>query len=357
MSTAYGLSFNKAWVSNERFASFLDAAGQNEALAEELYVWNARVSAALFEVIHHLEVLTRNAIIEQLETVPLNSVEVPGTPWVQQASLVDEASRRIRNRKKTVTVHRIAAQVTFGFWAKMFETEFESLWRSRLRFAFKHSPGDRKSVLAVMQAVQNVRNLVAHHGSLLELDPSIEFEKMAKLAGWIDPSAEVWIRLLERVNEVVALRPIIPPKNVLIVASESAWEIYEKTGAYVSPANRTFRKVEYIGFYSEREIKPKLAKIVSQEPLVTFSKSESKRLKGIQEEGATMMSQVIGTALASGIAPDTYQVFILSSSKSADTVDIDAIPHTRVGRGSAFVRRHRYFSLGALTSAEHTGHL
>ena len=159
-------AFDEVWLSGHRFAEYRDAADGDDALARELYEWDSAVSSALFEVIRHVEVLIRNAIMLQLEKISISSGLLPGTPWIQQKAELDKVIGRISKAGKKPTVHRIVAGQSFGFWATLFETVYEDLWRSNLRFAFPGSPGDRKSVLALMRGVNRLRNTVAHHGAI-----------------------------------------------------------------------------------------------------------------------------------------------------------------------------------------------
>ena len=55
------------WVSHARLAPYLAQTSGDEDLAWELYELNAAVSAALSEVIHHVEVLLRNSMTRELE--------------------------------------------------------------------------------------------------------------------------------------------------------------------------------------------------------------------------------------------------------------------------------------------------
>ena len=50
------------WLTEGRFRAFLDARFGDHDRAVALYNWNAEVSAAFLEVLHHVEVLLRNAI-------------------------------------------------------------------------------------------------------------------------------------------------------------------------------------------------------------------------------------------------------------------------------------------------------
>lgn len=51
----------EAWLSPERPATYLTAAGGDRTLALELYEWNIAVAAAALHDLAHLEVALRNA--------------------------------------------------------------------------------------------------------------------------------------------------------------------------------------------------------------------------------------------------------------------------------------------------------
>lgn len=54
------------WISASRLPPFLKAANEDLDAALDLYHWHARVGAACFLTMHHLEVLVRNAIDGEL---------------------------------------------------------------------------------------------------------------------------------------------------------------------------------------------------------------------------------------------------------------------------------------------------
>jgi hypothetical protein len=55
-----------AWLSEPRYARFLNAAGGDHERAMALYEWHAELTVASFGLIHHFEVLLRNAVDEVL---------------------------------------------------------------------------------------------------------------------------------------------------------------------------------------------------------------------------------------------------------------------------------------------------
>ncbi|MDP2711462.1 MAG: hypothetical protein Q8O56_09610 [Solirubrobacteraceae bacterium] len=74
------------WITDPRFTPYLAQAGGDHKTAVQLYVWNSRISAAMFETLHHVEVLVRNAIDAQF--TPLDPSAAPRTTWLEDASIL-----------------------------------------------------------------------------------------------------------------------------------------------------------------------------------------------------------------------------------------------------------------------------
>lgn len=351
------------WVSEERFAEYQDLAGGDLDLASRLYEWNARSSAALFEVIHHFEVLLRNAIVRQLEKDGQCPASAPGTPWVQGAKFIDEVERRLRDRNKDVTPGRIYAGLTFGFWNKMFGSGYDALWRHSLQYVFRHSRANRPVIAAYLESLNQVRNRIAHHGSLIEWDTRVEVQKIIRLAGWIDPAAATWIRSIERVTAVADERPVIPPRNVVLVPAADAWELYDKLNqhAYVFQAGRSLKVVDQLAFYADQEVKAKIPKILHRFDAVDWNNANAARLaksSDVMEQKLARVIQVVKRNCPGVWDSSVYAVFILSGPKDPETTVLpSAISHSRRGRGSAFAQGHRYHSLSELRSARDTADL
>lgn len=348
------------WVSEKRFAEYLEVAGGDRDVASELYVWNARVSSALFELIHHVEVLMRNAVIRELTARGSGPNMPPGTPWVQNAARIAEVEKRVRSNRKSATEARIYAGLTFGFWKSMFGVEYDELWRHALQYAFPNSRGDRKIIASHLESVNDLRNRIAHHGSLIERDTRVEANKLLRLAHWIDADAAEWLRSIEQATTVTGQRPIKPPRNVVVVAAEDAWRLYNerKRYAYVFQAARSIQVVDFVAFYAGQEIKPVVAKILRHFEAVDWNRGNSRRLMRSDDPEEQAVGHVIGASMGDGWTQSTYQVFLLSAPDDARTVTLPAaVDHSRRGRGSAFVRAHRYVALSTLQSASDTADL
>lgn len=358
-----GEVIKSSWVSEKRLQEYLDAAGGDESRASDLYAWNAEVSSALFEVIHHFEVLLRNTIIHQLEKDGPGPNVPPGSPWVQNEGAVAEVSARLARLKKDPTAARVYSGLTFGFWQRLFGSSYvyDELWRHTLRFVFRHHPKvDRSIVAAHLEAVNRLRNRIAHHRSLLERDTRVEVRRIVRLIRWIDPAAAEWVSSIERVTQLAARRPVVSDRDVIVVAAADAWHFYatRKQNVYVAPVGRSFPVISRIGFYADQQIQAVFPAVLEHRINVDWTKANASRLlKSSVPHDAT-----VGAAIRAASQPDfplsAYQVFILSSMNDPQTTSLPApISHSKRGRGSAFIQGRRYFSMSALQSASDTDDL
>lgn len=120
----------RSWLSEPRYGRFLEAAEGNHERAVALYEWHTRLTVASFGLIHHFEILLRNAIDGAL------GAGQPQTPikdtWLLDFEILQPdgikqvitALERLE-RGKIVTRGRIVAGLSFGFWAGLFGRRYE----------------------------------------------------------------------------------------------------------------------------------------------------------------------------------------------------------------------------------------
>jgi hypothetical protein len=196
-----------AWLSDHRFAPYLDRAEGDHAGAVLVYEWHTRLSAACFTTFSGFEVLVRNAIDGQL------AADQPQTPiratWlmdfgVLQPNGVKQVIVAVERLEKgeDITRSRVVAGVSFGFWAGLFSKAYEELWRQHLHRAFPNGSITRKDLTQPMRSLQAFRNRVAHHDCLLAQPVEQRYEEIMRIAGWIDPAAQRW---LEEASQVPAM--------------------------------------------------------------------------------------------------------------------------------------------------------
>lgn len=220
----------QAALSAPRFQPYLDAAGQNPQLALELYEWNVELSAAFWEVIAVTEVVTRNAMHDQL-------TGVYGVHWYDDAAVLDDRSLRVIREAKSnarrglpksapLSPGKVVSEMSFGAWVALLDQGGDStakgrrlryhdtLWLPALQHAFPGGPGHQKKTNRGLRTVQRLRNRIGHHEKIFN-----EPFKDTKLAlpalhahcldvtAWASPDAKAWIAASSRVVAVLAERP------------------------------------------------------------------------------------------------------------------------------------------------------
>ena len=284
-----------AWVSEARFAPYLEECGTLEE-AWELYELNAQIAAALSEIIHHTEVLLRNAMSDSLSNAhPFDF------GWNQDSFDISALSTKLSKRyKRPVTKDDIIAHLNMGYWASLLSTKSnanEEIWRRYLNDAFP-GQGNRNVVAALLTDLNILRNRCAHQDSLLNVDPTVELKKILRLASWIDQNAKRWLENLERVTELAAKRK--PKLNTAILghADDSIFTFYERVGAIVLEASMPLAQVDYIGFYYSQKILGVFPKVIDIEIASTWDTQTASALKQSNDPDEKRLGKIMSCALS-----------------------------------------------------------
>lgn len=335
--------------------------------ALELYTWIHRMASTCFELIAYLEVGVRNSIDKALREYHEQSPS--SVPWIFSQPLINHhiAEMIATGRNRLPEVHQnnrdqISASLSFGFWSGLLGSKYDELWKKCLHKAFPYAyQGKRKSVAVELEAVRKFRNRIAHHDSLLNTDILFEVTRIFKLAGYIDPQFENWMRSVSRVHAIYAEKPV-SSEDTVVVAGKDAWPLYCDHHIYVCQAGRSFKDVNYMAFYSEKEIKPEIARIKFKRDDVLWTEEHAEQLMASNNRNERKLGNAIMAARAAGWEGGRYQVFILSSPNEKPphgehrTLN-HPIKHERHGRGSAYTQSQRYTSLHALELAQTTDDL
>lgn len=202
------------WFSQERMTTYRRACDGDPDRAEELYVWNADLSAALWRTLGHIEVLLRNAMHNELEAW---STKQHGDPcWYRTTTeaLHINARREVTTaitratRTGLETPGRVVAELSLGFWRYLLSARYDpTLWRWCLYRAFPGHRGPRREVEGAVADLHQLRNRIAHVEPLHHLPVARRHATMLTVAGWIDPDAQKWISTHDHVPAVLAARP------------------------------------------------------------------------------------------------------------------------------------------------------
>ncbi|MES0834701.1 hypothetical protein [Nocardiopsis tropica] len=299
-----------------RLAPYLALAGGDRGRALALYEWGARVSAAAFEDIAHLEVLLRGGM-DRVLRAHFREAE-RGIPWfllpVPGGEYVAEASGRVRERLRQEgreTRDQVVAAMSFGFWSGMLGPGYEELWRACLHRAFPGSSGRRAEVAATAEGVRRFRNRIAHHDSVLGVDFPFEVRQVAELAAFVDPAAGRWLRSRSRTMDVYAQRPATPD-DTLVVSAPGALFLYERCRAHVTRAGQAFAGVDRMAFRVDDMIAPDLPRVLLRRDNVEWTERGAIRLRRTRDPWDRRIAEVVEDSLVTGRDGGRRQVFLLT---------------------------------------------
>lgn len=196
------------WVSDERLGRYR-AAGVDVC---GLYLWNAELSAACFQLIGHVEVLLRNAMHTQLAR------HSPDGRWyVDSKYSFQEPARRsieLAQRRALATGRdspgRVVAELSFGFWRFLLTSHYQTTVWPRIAPGFtgvlRHER-NRESFEAAVSRLHDLRNRVAHHEPVFH-QPIREYIADALfIARHIDERAARMLEAHSSVGDVLESRP------------------------------------------------------------------------------------------------------------------------------------------------------
>lgn len=181
-----------------RFAPYLSKCDGDLVRALDLYQLNIQLSSALFEQIAVIEVVLRNRTIEALER--------KGEPWLKVLSRFVELPTGIKRETGQVSGMQIPnSQLSFGFWRRLYSKQFESrLWAPYLsRTPGATSRPNRTFVSQRLDSVWKLRNRIAHHESLIEVDLEVSILSIEELLEYLGAEVSKYAAKMNRSYELV----------------------------------------------------------------------------------------------------------------------------------------------------------
>lgn len=208
---------NKSYLekvfSEERMHKYFAGRPGNELKSILHYQYNIRVSEAFYPTLSVLEVALRNSINREL-TVKFDDPDwydhFPTTPGLN--NLVKEittAQFQISRRHEFITSAKIVAELTLGFWVRLFNSEYERVLWKDLRRAFPYlqkAERQRHKVSAPLNNFRNIRNRIFHNESICwNFDRLQErHDEMVAVLGWINKDLPGWLQPMDRFNHVLS---------------------------------------------------------------------------------------------------------------------------------------------------------
>jgi hypothetical protein len=202
-------------LSVARFATYVTWADGDQTLALRLYTYNSKLSGALHNPIHMLEVTLRNISDRQMAATFgaawMKNAAVGLTPY--QQACITSAEDMLRKQGKAIAHDPLVAELTFGFWTSLFGGKSHHLWR-HLRPMF-NAPGlQRRAVNQALTDMRTLRNRIAHHEPILLLPLAARYAAIRDMADWLEADAATWIQQHSTWGQVFLGAPTLLPDPV-----------------------------------------------------------------------------------------------------------------------------------------------
>ena len=233
----------KASLSEPRFATYLTKANNNETFAFALYLYNARLAKSFLFPLSVAEITMRNAVdgvlTEMFEIAWHQNSDFRNNVLTEQSlAALDKAIQRARSTERG----KVIAELTFDFWSNLFRNEYADLWRTKANIAFPglaHGEG-RREIQLLVKEINRLRNRVAHHEPILDMNVPDLHSKIIKLVELRCQVTANWIRHHSTVSSVMRSRPSLAGSAPVTLASRAdrRFEIVELTSKLVSLAGK-----------------------------------------------------------------------------------------------------------------------
>ncbi|HCY00453.1 MAG TPA: hypothetical protein DG754_09970 [Bacteroidales bacterium] len=184
----------------------------DEKKAIQHYQCNIQISEAFYPCLSVLEVALRNAVNRELIT------KFGVDDWYNRLHLtpglskllkeINVAQNNITKRKELINPSKVVAELTFGFWTRLFNSEFELILWKDLRRAFPFMPKkmrQRKNVSAPINVFRTFRNRVFHNEPICWNLTKLQHihSDMIIVMGWINNDLPTWITTFDRFDSVL----------------------------------------------------------------------------------------------------------------------------------------------------------
>ncbi|ENM3921757.1 Abi family protein [Vibrio cholerae] len=190
-----------------RLGRYRAARAGNTAEAALDYTYNLQLSEAMMPMLNVLEIALRNGIHVRLSSLYGRKdwweVWVADTNFNWQNKEISNAKAKLNRRHEPQTPDKIIAELTFGFWSSLFNTQFQHILWKDLRLVFTRCPKHqrkRHNISSALNQIRDLRNRVFHHEPLLWLTPTLiqQHAVGVMVINWLEPDLALWLNAHDR---------------------------------------------------------------------------------------------------------------------------------------------------------------
>lgn len=206
-------------ISAPRFATYLQAMGNDREKALALYEWNLDLSSALIVPLQVCEVAVRNGIAEAIEHVhganwPWNNGFIRSLPRPKSKFRYNPANDLQSCAASLPTTGKIIAELKFAFWENIFTVGQDSrIWNAHFRTCFPGAPQGqpipqcRATAYADLQIIRRLRNRIAHHEPIFMRNIADDYQRIHDMIAWRSQVAAAWMDRKQAVLALLAVKP------------------------------------------------------------------------------------------------------------------------------------------------------
>jgi hypothetical protein len=197
--------------STQRLEKYLRRSGGDHIKAVTHYKANLRLAESLYISLSVFEVTLRNALSRELRNMTGKEdwlLIFYSTPELAQLKNdVDKAIAQITKRKEKVTTDKIIAELTFGFWVALLNSQYERVLWKYLRKAFPYMPKrmrQRKNLSAPCNALRQLRNRIFHQEAIcwdLHYVSQLH-DNLVKVLSWMNADIASWLASIDPFEDV-----------------------------------------------------------------------------------------------------------------------------------------------------------
>ncbi len=202
----------RAAASDVRLQSYRES-DQDDIDTVVHYLWNLRLSEALYPILAIFEVTLRNqvhnALTERFGTEEW--FDKIGVLRERERDEIEQSKEAVRRNDKPVDANRIVAQMNLGFWCALLQDTYEDrFWEpdggALLKAVFPYAPEGsraRNDLWEVCNRARVLRNRVAHYRPVYnQRDLGDVHEETVTVIRWMSLAMADLVTLTDRFDEV-----------------------------------------------------------------------------------------------------------------------------------------------------------
>lgn len=196
-------------LSIKRFARYMTRAGHRREHAMQLYLYNARLAKSLLFPLHVLEVVLRNGIDDVITSLY-------GENWYLDQHFRNMLSPQSNNSlQKTISRFKkpprkddLVSQLSLDFWSNLFRPEYDRhLWQTQMSQLFPNRTVTRSAFAIEISQINRLRNRIAHHEPILELNTSYDHHTILEIIGHRSMPTKSWVKAHSTVPQMLRTKP------------------------------------------------------------------------------------------------------------------------------------------------------